>query len=168
MSGNKIRIARWWWRVRTKARCCCCCCFFFNDTATTEIYTLSLHDALPILFFCWSSVKACWSHICRNPSCMDFWSMNSQSSGKLNLQYFQPHRLTCMLLGWQWITLDTHLERCCQNQLSPILHWCRIQLSLVTIYFSKNTNGYLVIYQREHLQTPVGTEIVCYLLEWFH
>src|SRR3712207_8411124 len=24
--------------------------FFFNDTATTEIYTLSLHDALPI---CW-------------------------------------------------------------------------------------------------------------------
>src|SRR2546430_15728109 len=38
------------------------CCFsffffFFNDTATTEIYTLSLHDALPILavfksYFC--------------------------------------------------------------------------------------------------------------------
>src|SRR2546427_4780127 len=25
-----------------------CRCFFFNDTATTEIYTLSLHDALPI------------------------------------------------------------------------------------------------------------------------
>src|SRR5438128_12407132 len=31
---------------------CLCLClvfyFFFNDTATTEIYTLSLHDALPI------------------------------------------------------------------------------------------------------------------------
>src|SRR5258706_16244946 len=26
--------------------------FFFNDTATTEIYTLSLHDALPILRPC--------------------------------------------------------------------------------------------------------------------
>src|SRR2546422_7938101 len=26
--------------------------FFFNDTATTEIYTLSLHDALPISFGC--------------------------------------------------------------------------------------------------------------------
>src|SRR6266498_5793608 len=25
--------------------------FFFNDPATTEIYTLSLHDALPILLF---------------------------------------------------------------------------------------------------------------------
>src|SRR5476649_3103535 len=31
-------------------RCVCLFCvfFFFNDTATTEIYTLSLHDALPI------------------------------------------------------------------------------------------------------------------------
>src|SRR2546430_9957037 len=28
--------------------------FFFNDTATTEIYTLSLHDALPI------SNDGCW------------------------------------------------------------------------------------------------------------
>src|SRR6185295_20344439 len=29
--------------------------FFFNDTATTEIYTLSLHDALPI----WEGVGQC-------------------------------------------------------------------------------------------------------------
>src|SRR2546426_8297649 len=28
--------------------CLCFFLFFFNDTATTEIYTLSLHDALPI------------------------------------------------------------------------------------------------------------------------
>src|SRR3712207_8268387 len=33
----------------------CSLCFFFNDTATTEIYTLSLHDALPILAACRSS-----------------------------------------------------------------------------------------------------------------
>src|SRR2546429_8697273 len=30
--------------------------FFFNDTATTEIYTLSLHDALPILVRYWKDV----------------------------------------------------------------------------------------------------------------
>src|SRR3989337_4519495 len=30
--------------------------FFFNDTATTEIYTLSLHDALPIS----SRFLSCW------------------------------------------------------------------------------------------------------------
>src|SRR3712207_7385183 len=31
-----------------KRRCKYVIYFFFNDTATTEIYTLSLHDALPI------------------------------------------------------------------------------------------------------------------------
>jgi len=33
--------------------------FFFNDTATTEIYTLSLHDALPIFasHFLWKMVR---------------------------------------------------------------------------------------------------------------
>src|SRR2546430_8974263 len=36
-----------------------CFFFFFNDTATTEIYTLSLHDALPILIaLCWMSAYA--------------------------------------------------------------------------------------------------------------
>src|SRR2546430_16331515 len=30
--------------------------FFFNDTATTEIYTLSLHDALPICVFAAANV----------------------------------------------------------------------------------------------------------------
>src|SRR2546422_4560155 len=32
--------------------------FFFNDTATTEIYTLSLHDALPICFFLAAATSA--------------------------------------------------------------------------------------------------------------
>src|SRR2546430_15880296 len=31
--------------------------FFFNDTATTEIYTLSLHDALPISAECLAAVE---------------------------------------------------------------------------------------------------------------
>ena len=32
--------------------------FFFNDTATTEIYTLSLHDALPISQTAPGSIKS--------------------------------------------------------------------------------------------------------------
>src|SRR6266487_6641711 len=35
--------------------------FFFNDPATTEIYTLSLHDALPITPWTWVSSLACGS-----------------------------------------------------------------------------------------------------------
>src|ERR1019366_10613716 len=43
--------------------------FFFNDTATTEIYTLSLHDALPILCSRNSRKPAssCPPHRIRNP-----------------------------------------------------------------------------------------------------
>src|SRR5262245_65425852 len=36
--------------------------FLFNDTATTELYTLSLHDALPILELIWRVVPViAWS-----------------------------------------------------------------------------------------------------------
>src|SRR5205085_12069597 len=44
-----------------------CLFFFFNDTATTEIYTLSLHDALPISWL--SAVRASISDsaICAAP-----------------------------------------------------------------------------------------------------
>src|SRR6267378_8470763 len=57
LTSNKVWIAT----DRSRARLCVEACvygtldfvvyllfFFFNDTATTEIYTLSLHDALPI------------------------------------------------------------------------------------------------------------------------
>src|SRR5208282_6582212 len=40
------------------------CFFFFNDTATTEIYTLSLHDALPIS----ASLTPCTAPLCTMPA----------------------------------------------------------------------------------------------------
>src|SRR5260221_4044919 len=40
------------------ATCYCSSFFFFNDTATTEIYTLSLHDALPIFTRMLANVEA--------------------------------------------------------------------------------------------------------------
>src|SRR3712207_6901958 len=43
--------------------CLCIHFFFFNDTATTEIYTLSLHDALPISVAAtgWTWVSGRWT-----------------------------------------------------------------------------------------------------------
>ena len=38
----------YFWHRDVYEGCFIYCVFFFNDTATTEIYTLSLHDALPI------------------------------------------------------------------------------------------------------------------------
>src|SRR2546427_4587582 len=49
-----------------------CFFFFFNDTATTEIYTLSLHDALPI--WCCSPPSCCWA------AAVARWSPSSRSS----------------------------------------------------------------------------------------
>src|SRR5574342_1255617 len=40
-----------------------CLLFFFNDTATTEIYTLSLHDALPISPIKWSGICSSALHL---------------------------------------------------------------------------------------------------------
>src|SRR3712207_7325270 len=45
--------------------------FFFNDTATTEIYTLSLHDALPIFVdddsALWALDGGAWTAVGRQP-----------------------------------------------------------------------------------------------------
>src|SRR2546422_8597589 len=41
-----------------------CDVFFFNDTATTEIYTLSLHDALPI------SAHEQWAQVSGTKGCV--------------------------------------------------------------------------------------------------
>src|SRR5258707_2597988 len=49
--------------------------FFFNDTATTEIYTLSLHDALPI---CW------WESACRSAWASPWWWRTDRKSTRLN------------------------------------------------------------------------------------
>src|SRR3712207_7496448 len=58
------------------------CYFFFNDTATTEIYTLSLHDALPIsmrrsLESCWSWVRSLPSTVEEKPHCGERHSCSS-------------------------------------------------------------------------------------------
>src|SRR6516162_3344114 len=51
--------------------------FFFNDTATTEIYTLSLHDALPI------SPRLCpWPSACRSVLSPSSWA--DRKSTRLN------------------------------------------------------------------------------------
>src|SRR5690349_24860389 len=56
--------------------------FFFNDTATTEIYTLSLHDALPI---CGATTRA--SVVTRN-------ARRSSMSGRLAAIFRQDRKST--------------------------------------------------------------------------
>src|SRR3970282_2970139 len=63
--------------------------FFFNDTATTEIYTLSLHDALPILYC------STWSSAARTTSR----SPGSRPRSEEHTSELQSHHdLVCRLL----------------------------------------------------------------------
>src|SRR2546430_7361971 len=68
-------------------------CFFFNDTATTEIYTLSLHDALPISVpsSSRSQVLKAWSQIRAAYATTSAWSTSSRDrkSTRLNSSHSQ-------------------------------------------------------------------------------
>src|SRR5260370_11151917 len=74
-----------------------CFFFFFNDTATTEIYTLSLHDALPIFIFWWSppgDIGDCTGLGVRVPLWLSFALRSEEHTSEL-----QSHlNLVCRLL----------------------------------------------------------------------
>src|SRR2546429_5845662 len=79
--------------------------FFFNDTATTEIYTLSLHDALPIWFTssgCTTPTKASWTIFCAasaNTPCGFSRSMASATRSEEHTSELQSRlHLVCRLL----------------------------------------------------------------------
>src|SRR3712207_7326354 len=58
--------------------------FFFNDTATTEIYTLSLHDALPILLVAIVIIlgRPAWAMISASRACC--LALRDRKSTRLN------------------------------------------------------------------------------------
>src|SRR2546429_5350809 len=66
--------------------------FFFNDTATTEIYTLSLHDALPISVLSWPSHNA--MTVMSTPDC----SMKVPRSEEHTSELQSRLHLVCRLL----------------------------------------------------------------------
>src|SRR5256885_7800918 len=63
--------------------------FFFNDTATTEIYTLSLHDALPI----WGAGRGC----ARGPRTLPWLAVRGQGRHSRSTRHWpwRPHAQQC-------------------------------------------------------------------------
>src|SRR2546426_9013232 len=74
--------------------------FFFNDTATTEIYTLSLHDALPISDFTNSTMRLRTSGA--SSSMIALWqeagAAKDQRSEEHTSELQSPCNLVCRLL----------------------------------------------------------------------
>src|SRR5574337_1998670 len=64
--------------------------FFFNDTATTEIYTLSLHDALPILRNLFQDQPVGINHV--------LWSADVFRSEEHTSELQSPLNIVCRLL----------------------------------------------------------------------
>src|SRR5258708_18298905 len=64
--------------------------FFFNDTATTEIYTLSLHDALPISLVAWPKS--------RGRRCTSARNCTAVRSEEHTSELQSPDHLVCRLL----------------------------------------------------------------------
>src|SRR5260370_32605504 len=87
--------------------------FFFNDTATTEIYTLSLHDALPILPS--GRCRPCARH--RQELTLDLWLRSEEHTSEL-----QSHlNLVCRLLLEKKTTLTVReiVQACCREKAVP-------------------------------------------------
>src|SRR5258708_15338871 len=68
--------------------------FFFNDTATTEIYTLSLHDALPISLM----LIVCSPARSASQETMRLLSETSTRSEEHTSELQSPDHLVCRLL----------------------------------------------------------------------
>src|SRR5437879_7237634 len=74
--------------------------FSFNDTATTEIYTLSLHDALPISSTSvWSTGASANARTSRWPrKCVASWAAFATRSEEHTSELQSPMYLVCRLL----------------------------------------------------------------------
>src|SRR3712207_7509985 len=97
--------------------------FFFNDTATTEIYTLSLHDALPISAACSTPTAELFvppSQISAPPrSCTGRWGRTCwrpTPSGTRSEEH------TSELQSRQYLVCRLLLEKKKKNIKTPLLH----------------------------------------------
>src|SRR5258708_17581930 len=83
--------------------------FFFNDTATTEIYTLSLHDALPIYSPATVAANCNPFHII-SPICNILWKGLRSEEHTSELQ--SPDHLVCRLLLEKKKSVPFELKEC--------------------------------------------------------
>src|SRR5258707_10115851 len=92
--------------------------FFFNDTATTEIYTLSLHDALPISPFD-SGANSSASTTGASSSPRPASTRSAEHTSELQSRQY----LVCRLLLGKKKTGRSHHRRSCdgtpQHRMSP-------------------------------------------------
>src|SRR2546430_13473820 len=103
--------------------------FFFNDTATTEIYTLSLHDALPI---CWQQAQTRVASGTRAAAPPQPESAQARRSEEHTSELQSQSNLVCrLLLEKKKKKIIPHKRTCTNSVLSPYYDAFRDQLSTI-------------------------------------
>src|SRR5215510_3951497 len=82
-----------------------CFFFFFNDTATTEIYTLSLHDALPI------SVHPLIAQGYPSIGCAPCTSQAAANDGIRSGRWIDSQKTECGIHRAKWVCAEVNAEQ---------------------------------------------------------
>src|SRR3712207_8435600 len=87
--------------------------FFFNDTATTEIYTLSLHDALPIFCFSHTALLKALECVASRPFTSDMLKCQQicSTNGRRGLSGCRSEEHTSELQSRQYLVCRLLLEK---------------------------------------------------------
>src|SRR5256885_11850157 len=104
--------------------------FFFNDTATTEIYTLSLHDALPISIAKASSAEMTFGSnvatLCSFAAVSISSHMSDRKSTRLNSRHLvSSHAVFCLKKALSAVTAEPDLRRRVSTDIDPVSILCR-------------------------------------------
>src|SRR6266513_1834360 len=105
--------------------------FFFNDTATTEIYTLSLHDALPISLPIKPGRARTMTHDYKRNGTIDLFAALNVGTGEVLHRTRRRHAAKDVLAFFKWIDLhvptqlDVHvvLDNLSAHSAPPVTEW---------------------------------------------
>src|SRR3712207_7993752 len=96
--------------------------FFFNDTATTEIYTLSLHDALPISLCLSGRSRLQQLSVCVHPSgYLPSLGARGHAGGSRSFVRFRSEEHTSELQSRQYLVCRLLLEK--KNHFTVVLSY---------------------------------------------
>src|SRR5258707_3819034 len=101
--------------------------FFFNDTATTEIYTLSLHDALPICCRMWFGRPAARSPSSWCAGCFPrkslAWCRSEEHTSELQSRQYLVCRLLLEKKNYQLALLASHAIVTVVKKIDLLMCW---------------------------------------------
>src|SRR3712207_9050886 len=108
--------------------------FFFNDTATTEIYTLSLHDALPIYIVYPLLILGCrkWKRNCQETAEIIF-LFSSFSALSMFFHYILGSDLSRIYYGTDTRLFSFLLAGACSSYMKTEKTWNKVFFNTISI-----------------------------------